>query len=71
MKLNFVKFSKKPLQFFFGQKWFIKINFSESAKRAHLQAAKISPLGFLELRGDEKNKKYFNCINKIVVSEIN
>ncbi|KAG5679578.1 hypothetical protein PVAND_009138 [Polypedilum vanderplanki] len=67
MKLNFVKFSKKPLKFFGGQKCTIKIKFSEKAPHVHVNTDSLSSTNILDI--DRSNKKYFNSISKFIVSE--
>ncbi|KAL7038187.1 hypothetical protein ACKWTF_009495 [Chironomus riparius] len=69
-RCNFIKFTRQPLKIFVGQKFFIKVNFSEQASRKHLDPQNLSSTDFLELRRDDEVRKYFNCINKLVVSEM-
>lgn len=70
MKTNFIRFSRDPLKLYIGQKFFIKVNFSESAKRLNIHPEYLSPNDFLEIRKDADVKKYFNCISSLLVSEM-
>jgi hypothetical protein len=73
MRLNFVKFSKKPLKIYRGQKWVVKMNFAQPAPRVHLNPDGLSTTEILDIHMSENgvNKKYFNCVSKLVVSEMN
>lgn len=62
-------FFKKPLRIFVGQKFAIKVHFSKPCQQRHVAAEKLSNEHFIQL-SCENEKKYFNCVSKIVVSEI-
>lgn len=68
MHLNFVNFHRSPLVVFGGQKFFVKIKFSELAEVLHLQANGMAANELVELRKDSEVKNYFNCISSLVVS---
>lgn len=68
--MKFVRFARNPLKVYIGQKFFIKLNFNDSAARLNVEANGFSPNDFLELRKDADGKKYFNCISLITVSEM-
>lgn len=70
MKVNFVKFSREPVKIYVGQRFFIKLNFSESAQRLHQVSDKMSENEFVEVRKDVDNKKYFNCVSHLTVSKM-
>lgn len=70
MKTNFIRFSRLPLKVYIGQKFFIKVNFSESAHRININSESLPPNDFLELRKEADVKKYFNCISSLLVSEM-
>ena len=70
MKMNFVRFNRSPLKLYIGQKFFIKLNFNESAERLNVHSNGLTPNDFLDLRNDSETKKYFNCISSLQVSEM-
>lgn len=70
MRTNFVSFSRDPLKFYVGQKFFIKLNFNESVQLTNVNPESLSQNNFFELRKDNETKKYFNCISSLVVSEM-
>ncbi|CRK97496.1 CLUMA_CG010885, isoform A [Clunio marinus] len=70
MKLNFIRFGTHPLKFYIGQKFFIKLNFSENDDRVHVDPENLTKNTFLELRKDDETKKYFNCVSVLTVSEM-
>jgi hypothetical protein len=70
MKFNCVRFSRDPLKIYVGQRFFIKLNFSEPAERLNINATGLSQNNMIELCKDADVKKYFNCVSSFVVSEM-
>jgi hypothetical protein len=70
MKTSFIRFSRDPLKIFVGQKFFVKLNFSESSSRCNINPETLSASDMLQLNKDANVKKYFNCISSLLVSEM-
>lgn len=70
MRINFIRFTREPLKVYIGQKFFVKLNFSDSAQRLNINADSLTSNDLLELRKDAEVKKYFNCVSCLMVSEM-
>lgn len=68
--MKYLTFARDPLKIYIGQKFFVKLNFSEAASRLNVNADAMSSNNMLELRKDADIKKYFNCITSVVVTEM-
>lgn len=69
MKINFVKFTRTPLKFYIGQKFFIKVNFVGPVSVPHVTGDNFSHSGFFETRKDV-NKNYLNCVSYLIISDM-
>jgi hypothetical protein len=70
MKVNFVRFNRDPLKIFVGQRFYIKLKFSEEAQRLNISSTGVSRTDVAELCKDSDVKKYFNCVSSLSVSEM-
>lgn len=70
MKLLFIQFNREPLKLYIGQKFCIKMNFTDSVQRINNSADALGPNDFLELQRNSDGKKYFNCVAALVASEM-
>lgn len=70
MRMNFVRFTREPLKVYVGQRFFVKLNFSDAAQRLNIAATGVSANPMVELCKDADVKKYFNCVSALVVSEM-
>lgn len=69
-RLNFIKFDKAPLKIYGGQKFCVKISFSQNVNLRHVNKDGITPNDFVDFQLDNEPKNYFNCIQSLTVSNI-
>lgn len=67
--MNFIKFSRDPLKVYAGQKFSIKLNFDANVELINVSADSLLSNPLVELSKDS-NKKYFNCVSSLTVSDM-
>lgn len=67
-RLNYIKFDRTPLKLYGGQKFYVKISFSQNVNLRHVNKDGITPNSYVNFQQDNDSKNYFNCITSLVVS---